>query len=120
MRSCATTILGIVLPWGENGGGDRTCGSRFSYIDLEKRVRSDQALSADRSGVDPAGAADARLAAALDPFGMAIGRYARPRPVVSLVCRARHRKRWPWESGQRDKWIFCLTAARVAADQERA
>jgi NAD(P)-dependent dehydrogenase (short-subunit alcohol dehydrogenase family) len=24
-------------------------------------------------------------------------------------------KRWPGETGQRDKWIFCLTAAMVAA-----
>ena len=32
--------------------------------------------------------------------------------------RQRH-QRWPGESGQRDKWIFCLTAARIAADQER-
>jgi len=27
-------------------------------------------------------------------------------------------QRWPGESGQRDKWIFCLRAARIAADQE--
>jgi hypothetical protein len=27
-------------------------------------------------------------------------------------------ERWPGESGQRDKWIFCLRAARIAADQE--
>ena len=30
------------------------------------------------------------------------------------------RKRWPGESGQEDKWIFCLSAARIAADQESA
>jgi hypothetical protein len=29
-------------------------------------------------------------------------------------------QRWPGESGQGDKWIFCLRAARIAADQERA
>jgi carboxypeptidase Taq len=29
-------------------------------------------------------------------------------------------KRWPGESGRWDKWIFCLRAARIAADQERA
>jgi hypothetical protein len=29
-------------------------------------------------------------------------------------------KRWPGESGQRDEWIFCLNAADIAADQERA
>jgi hypothetical protein len=28
-------------------------------------------------------------------------------------------QRWPGESGQEDKWIFCLRAARIAADQER-
>jgi len=27
---------------------------------------------------------------------------------------------WPGESGQWDKWIFCLRAAKIAADQERA
>jgi hypothetical protein len=27
---------------------------------------------------------------------------------------------WPGESGQRDEWIFCLNAADIAADQERA
>jgi hypothetical protein len=27
---------------------------------------------------------------------------------------------WLGESGQRDKWIFCLTAARIAAYQERS
>jgi hypothetical protein len=27
---------------------------------------------------------------------------------------------WPWNFGQFDKWIFCLTAARIlAANQER-
>ncbi len=74
-------------------GDDGICGSLFSYIDLEKRVRADHpprlirqianaalhALSgvfADRAGVDPAGAADARFAAAgvlFDPLGAAIG-----------------------------------------------
>ena len=29
-------------------------------------------------------------------------------------------QRWPGESGQGDKWIFCLRTARIAADQERA
>jgi hypothetical protein len=29
-------------------------------------------------------------------------------------------ERWPGKSGQGDKWIFCLRAARIAADQERA
>jgi hypothetical protein len=29
-------------------------------------------------------------------------------------------KRWPGESGQWVKWIFCLRAAQIAADQERA
>jgi adenine-specific DNA-methyltransferase len=29
-------------------------------------------------------------------------------------------QRWPGESGRWDKWIFCLRAARIAADQERA
>ena len=27
-------------------------------------------------------------------------------------------ERWLGESGQWDKWIFCLRAARIAADQE--
>ena len=27
---------------------------------------------------------------------------------------------WPRESGQNDKWIFCLTAAKIAAHQERS
>src|SRR5271169_5953889 len=56
------------------------------------RVR--QALLGDRPGVDPARAADAGLAVAgllFDPLGTAIGRADRLRPVVSLVCRARHR-----------------------------
>jgi RNA-directed DNA polymerase len=36
-----------------------------------------------------------------------------------LTPLARRRgQRWPGESGQRDKWIFCLRAARIAADQE--
>jgi hypothetical protein len=26
---------------------------------------------------------------------------------------------WLWKSGQRDKWSFCLTTARMAGDQER-
>jgi len=29
-------------------------------------------------------------------------------------------QRWPGESGQWVKWIFCLRAAQIAADQERA
>jgi hypothetical protein len=29
-----------------------------------------------------------------------------------------YEERWPGESGQWDKWIFCLRAARIAADQE--
>jgi hypothetical protein len=79
-------------------GDDSICGRFFSYIDLEKRVRVDhplrvirqianaahiavwrvrQAVFADGPGVDPAGAADARIAAAgvlFDPLGAAIGR----------------------------------------------
>ena len=27
-------------------------------------------------------------------------------------------QRWPGESGQWDKWTFCLRASRIAADQE--
>jgi hypothetical protein len=26
-------------------------------------------------------------------------------------------ERWLWESAQRDKWSFCLTAARMAANR---
>jgi hypothetical protein len=28
-------------------------------------------------------------------------------------------KRWLGKFGQRDKWSFCLTAARMAAEQEK-
>ncbi len=29
------------------------------------------------------------------------------------------KERWPGKSAQRDKWIFCLRAARIAAEQEQ-
>ena len=93
-------------------GDDAVKGSFFSYIDLEKRVRSDHplrlireianaalrslmrdfaALHADRAGVDPAGAAAAGAVAAgllFDSLGAATGRADRHRPIVPLVCRA--------------------------------
>jgi hypothetical protein len=40
----------------------------------------------------------------------------RPRCVKDW-SKARH-QRWLGESGQGDKWIFCLRAAQIAADQE--
>jgi transposase len=30
-----------------------------------------------------------------------------------------HSESWLGKSGQRDKWSFCLTTARMAGDQER-
>ena len=78
-------------------GDDGICGSLFSYIDLEKRVRADHPLRLIRhianaalhalssqfaklyspiGRVDPAGAADARFAAAgvlFDLLGAATG-----------------------------------------------
>jgi hypothetical protein len=42
--------------------------------------------------------------------------------IIETGCQWRmlRGERWPGESGQEDKWIFCLRAARIAADQERA
>jgi hypothetical protein len=44
---------------------------------------------------------------------MRISIYESLRPVNGRA------ERWRGKFGQRDKWIFCLTAARMAADQER-
>jgi hypothetical protein len=76
-------------------GGDKRTGELFSYVDLEKRVRSDHplrairglvnealvalehilcALCADRAAVDPAGEAapsDAVAGVLFDPIGTA-------------------------------------------------
>jgi hypothetical protein len=35
-----------------------------------------------------------------------------------LCCPLMGLESWPQESGQFDKWIFCLTTARLAEDQE--
>ncbi len=35
------------------------------------------------------------------------------------IVRMVEKESWPGGSGQRDKWIFCLRAAKIAADQER-
>ena len=43
-----------------------------------------------------------------------------PREVFDKRAVEKGQERWPGESGQEDKWIFCLSAARIAADQERA
>jgi hypothetical protein len=83
-------------------GDDAICGSLFSYIGLEKRIRADhplrmiraiamrrsnrrlasfKALFAARPRVDPAGAAAARVAAAsvlFDPLEAPAGRADRP------------------------------------------
>src|SRR5882724_498608 len=97
-------------------GDDGICGSLFSYIELDKRVRADHPLRVIRQIVNaalqslsgefaklyspigresiPPGAANARLAAAgvlFDPLRAAIGRADRLRSAVSLVCRPRHR-----------------------------
>jgi len=51
-------------------------------------------------------------------------RHRRPSDETLVTLRAKledlpaRSERWPGESGQRDKWIFCLRAARIAADQE--
>jgi hypothetical protein len=39
--------------------------------------------------------------------------------VVLLPLSLFRGQNWPRESEQGDKWIFCLTAARIAAKQER-
>src|SRR5271169_1737651 len=97
-------------------GDDGICGSLFSYIDLEKRVRADHPLRLIRQIVNTAlKALSGEFATLYSPIGRvsipperlmralllqafysirserAIGRSARPRPAVSLVCRARHR-----------------------------
>ena len=39
--------------------------------------------------------------------------------VVSQRHAAGGAERWPGESGQPDKWDFCLTRAKMAVEQER-
>jgi hypothetical protein len=43
-----------------------------------------------------------------------------PRAMVAKAEEAHQDQSWPGESGQGNKWNFCLKAARIAADQERA
>ena len=46
-----------------------------------------------------------------------MGKSIRPSSVETRTLN--RRQSWRRETGQRDKWIFCLTAARIAAIQER-
>jgi hypothetical protein len=61
----------------------------------------------------------------LDEICVALERQAsgkRPFPLVTIsktIARKLHSESWPGESEQGAKWIFCLTAARIAAYQER-
>ena len=97
-------------------GDDGICGSFFSYIDLDKRIRPDhplrlirdiantalKTLSGEfgklyspigRGSIPPERLMRAMLLQAFYsiPLGAPIGRADRHRSVVSLVCRARHR-----------------------------
>jgi transposase len=71
--------LGIVIPWVGSGvtmrGDDEVCGSLFSYIDLEKRVRSDHPLRGIR---EIANAALKSLSAEFGKLYSPIGRGSIP------------------------------------------
>ena len=47
-----------------------------------------------------------------------LGKYPVTRREYATFVQATG-QRWPGKSAQRDKWIFCLRAARIAAEQEQ-
>jgi hypothetical protein len=53
------------------------------------------------------------------PLRIATGQHRDAHIYESLRPVNGRAERWLGKFGQRDKWIFCLTAARMAADQER-
>ena len=58
----------------------------------------------------------------LGPDGSLQAPFAAPRSLsdfASSVVGSQAQERWPGKSAQRDKWIFCLRAARIAAEQEQ-
>jgi hypothetical protein len=57
---------------------------------------------------------------ALSGLALRVGKRTKTFMYLAGKGANRQRQRWPGESGQWAKWIFCLSAARIAADQERA